>query len=275
MDVPHAHADEEHVEQAVVRGDPHRQRERRLPLVGDRESEAAVLVIEEALVAVGRPEKSAHNLDVGREIVACVELVSPAELAVNLHRPKMKLFPRSNRRAAIAKVMELAPKRPKDHLMVINLSGRGDKDVPQVGELLRGKQEVTTRIFHLSPWGRGRLRSSRVRGLIVQSNRSDNSIISRTPSRLSYTSMFETRTMWNPQASSTGDRALSRLTSDGRECVTPSTSTINFHLASQSRRQTGQLDVGGGTSSVPAYDCVGLAKVWLRHWFAMPGALGL
>jgi tryptophan synthase beta chain len=41
---------------------------------------------------------------------------------------------------AIAKVMELAPKRPKDHLMVVNLSGRGDKDVPQVGEILRGRK---------------------------------------------------------------------------------------------------------------------------------------
>jgi tryptophan synthase beta chain len=42
---------------------------------------------------------------------------------------------------AIAKVMELAPKRPKDHLMVVNLSGRGDKDVPQVGDILRGKKK--------------------------------------------------------------------------------------------------------------------------------------
>ena len=50
---------------------------------------------------------------------------------------------------AIAKVMELAPKRPRDHLMVVNLSGRGDKDVPQVGEILKGEKrpcEVTTRI---------------------------------------------------------------------------------------------------------------------------------
>ncbi|WP_245259767.1 tryptophan synthase subunit beta [Methylopila sp. 73B] len=37
---------------------------------------------------------------------------------------------------AIAKVVELAPGLPKDHLMVVNLSGRGDKDVPQVAELL-------------------------------------------------------------------------------------------------------------------------------------------
>ena len=39
---------------------------------------------------------------------------------------------------AIAKVMELAPTLPKDHLMVVNLSGRGDKDIPQVADILRG-----------------------------------------------------------------------------------------------------------------------------------------
>jgi tryptophan synthase beta chain len=37
---------------------------------------------------------------------------------------------------AIAKVSELAPVRPKDHLMVINLSGRGDKDLATVAEHL-------------------------------------------------------------------------------------------------------------------------------------------
>ena len=40
---------------------------------------------------------------------------------------------------ALAKVMELAPTLPRDHLMVVNLSGRGDKDVPQVGEMLAGR----------------------------------------------------------------------------------------------------------------------------------------
>jgi tryptophan synthase beta chain len=33
---------------------------------------------------------------------------------------------------AIARVMDLAPKKPKDHLMVLNLSGRGDKDLASV-----------------------------------------------------------------------------------------------------------------------------------------------
>ncbi|MGQ4273950.1 tryptophan synthase subunit beta [Terrihabitans sp. B22-R8] len=37
---------------------------------------------------------------------------------------------------ALAKVADLAPNKPKDHLMVVNLSGRGDKDVPQVAEIL-------------------------------------------------------------------------------------------------------------------------------------------
>jgi tryptophan synthase beta chain len=39
---------------------------------------------------------------------------------------------------ALAKVMQLAPKLPKDHLMVMNLCGRGDKDIPQVAEILGG-----------------------------------------------------------------------------------------------------------------------------------------
>jgi len=40
---------------------------------------------------------------------------------------------------AIAKVIELAPKRRKEHLMVVNLSGRGDKDIPQVAEILKAR----------------------------------------------------------------------------------------------------------------------------------------
>jgi tryptophan synthase beta chain len=37
---------------------------------------------------------------------------------------------------ALAKVMELAPQKPKDHLMVVNISGRGDKDLFQIAEHL-------------------------------------------------------------------------------------------------------------------------------------------
>jgi tryptophan synthase beta chain len=39
---------------------------------------------------------------------------------------------------ALAKVMELAPKRPSGHLMVMNLCGRGDKDIFAVAEHLGG-----------------------------------------------------------------------------------------------------------------------------------------
>jgi tryptophan synthase beta chain len=37
---------------------------------------------------------------------------------------------------ALAKVTELAPKKPKDHLMVMNMCGRGDKDIFTVAEHL-------------------------------------------------------------------------------------------------------------------------------------------
>ena len=40
---------------------------------------------------------------------------------------------------AIAKVLELAPRKPKDHLMVVNLSGRGDKDLDTVSRHLGSK----------------------------------------------------------------------------------------------------------------------------------------
>jgi tryptophan synthase beta chain len=42
---------------------------------------------------------------------------------------------------ALAHVMKLAPKLPKDNLLVMNLSGRGDKDVPQVAARMGMKIE--------------------------------------------------------------------------------------------------------------------------------------
>ena len=40
---------------------------------------------------------------------------------------------------ALARVLDLAPKKPKDHLMVVNLSGRGDKDLDSVASYLSAK----------------------------------------------------------------------------------------------------------------------------------------
>jgi tryptophan synthase beta chain len=40
---------------------------------------------------------------------------------------------------ALARVIDLARQKPKDHLMVINLSGRGDKDLASVEAFLEGK----------------------------------------------------------------------------------------------------------------------------------------
>ncbi len=39
---------------------------------------------------------------------------------------------------ALAAVSRLAPERPRDHLMVVNLSGRGDKDIFTVADHLGG-----------------------------------------------------------------------------------------------------------------------------------------
>ena len=39
---------------------------------------------------------------------------------------------------ALAKAIALAPEKPKDHLMIVNLSGRGDKDLEAVARHLGG-----------------------------------------------------------------------------------------------------------------------------------------
>jgi tryptophan synthase beta chain len=39
----------------------------------------------------------------------------------------------------MAKLGDIAPSKPKDHLMVVNLSGRGDKDLDSVAKHLGGK----------------------------------------------------------------------------------------------------------------------------------------
>jgi tryptophan synthase beta chain len=39
---------------------------------------------------------------------------------------------------ALAKIVELAPQKPQDHIMVMNLCGRGDKDIFNVADHLGG-----------------------------------------------------------------------------------------------------------------------------------------
>jgi tryptophan synthase beta chain len=41
---------------------------------------------------------------------------------------------------ALAKVPELAAKKAKDHLIVVNLSGRGDKDLASVEAFIEGRK---------------------------------------------------------------------------------------------------------------------------------------
>jgi tryptophan synthase beta chain len=80
------------------------------------------------------PEHSWLN-DVGRvtylsatdaEAVAAFQLCSRLEGIIPALEPAH----------ALAKVLELAPRKPRDHLMVVNLSGRGDKDLSSVANYL-------------------------------------------------------------------------------------------------------------------------------------------
>jgi tryptophan synthase beta chain len=41
---------------------------------------------------------------------------------------------------ALARALDMAPKNPKDHLMVVNMSGRGDKDLTSVDAYLKRHQ---------------------------------------------------------------------------------------------------------------------------------------
>jgi tryptophan synthase beta chain len=84
------------------------------------------------------PEHSWLN-DVGRvtflsatddEAVAAFQLCSKLEGIIPALEPAH----------ALARVLELAPQKPKDHLMVLNMSGRGDKDLDSVAGYLAARR---------------------------------------------------------------------------------------------------------------------------------------
>jgi tryptophan synthase beta chain len=64
------------------------------------------------------------------EAVAAFQLVSRLEGIIPALEPAH----------ALAKVLELAPQKPADHLMVVNVSGRGDKDLDSVERFLESRK---------------------------------------------------------------------------------------------------------------------------------------
>ena len=64
------------------------------------------------------------------EAVAAFELCSQLEGIIPALEPAH----------ALARVADLAPQKPKDHLMVVNLSGRGDKDLTSVAAYLQRRR---------------------------------------------------------------------------------------------------------------------------------------
>jgi len=65
------------------------------------------------------------------EAVAAFQLVSRLEGIIPALEPAH----------ALAKVLELAPQKPQDHIMVVNVSGRGDKDLDSVEAFLESKSK--------------------------------------------------------------------------------------------------------------------------------------
>jgi tryptophan synthase beta chain len=99
--------------------------------------------------------KEAHSISAGldypgigpehawlHEVGRVTYLTATDEEALNAFQLLSKLegiIPALEPAHAIAKVLELAPQKPKDHLMVVNLSGRGDKDLDSVAQHLGSK----------------------------------------------------------------------------------------------------------------------------------------
>jgi tryptophan synthase beta chain len=65
------------------------------------------------------------------EAVAAVQLLSRLE----------GIIPALESAHAIARVADIASEKPKDHLMVLNLSGRGDKDLDSIAAYLEGRPQ--------------------------------------------------------------------------------------------------------------------------------------
>ncbi|GAX88473.1 tryptophan synthase subunit beta [Effusibacillus lacus] len=84
------------------------------------------------------PEHSYYK-EIGR--AAYVAVTDDEALNAFLHLSKVEgIIPALESSHAIAYAMKLAPTLSKDQSIIVNLSGRGDKDVAQVYEMLKGNQ---------------------------------------------------------------------------------------------------------------------------------------
>ncbi len=91
---------------------------------------------------LGRSRLSRHRAGacLARTIMGRVKFLSATDdeavEALQLCSKLEGIIPALEPAHALAKLMDLAPTKPKDHLMVVNLSGRGDKDLASVAEHL-------------------------------------------------------------------------------------------------------------------------------------------
>ena len=103
-------------------------------LQDDKEEPFPVYSISAGLDYPGVGPEHAYLRDSGRvEYVAVTD--KQAVDAFYLLSQTEGIIPALESSHALAYAIELAPTLPKDHIMIVNLSGRGDKDVQQIAEL--------------------------------------------------------------------------------------------------------------------------------------------
>ncbi len=73
----------------------------------------------------------------GPREVSCRRPTTKRVAAFQLCSPLEGIIPALESAHALARCSTLAPTKPKDHLMVVNLSGRGDKDLDSVAGVSR------------------------------------------------------------------------------------------------------------------------------------------
>jgi len=88
----------------------------------------------------GAGPEHAHLRDVGRAEYVSVTDDEALDAFVYLSRME-GIIPALESAHAIAHARKMAPQMPRDSLMIINLSGRGDKDAPQVKDLLAEREK--------------------------------------------------------------------------------------------------------------------------------------
>ena len=104
-------------------------------LKDDKGEAAAVYSISAGLDYPGVGPEHSHLKDMNRAEYVSVTDVEAVDAFFTLSRAE-GIIPALESSHALAHAMKIAPSMPKDAIIVVNLSGRGDKDVAQIEEMV-------------------------------------------------------------------------------------------------------------------------------------------